>query len=320
MDELLRSGQVAERVGVSHKALRGYEKLGLIAPSRAANGYRLYDQQQVAVADQIRQLNSLGIALRDMAPFVDCMNSGSVHADACPSSLAEYRRAVDRIDQTIQSLARQRDTLVRNLTTASRRLMGEMAEVDAANPNLKPLPVDLPVFEDDGAASHLTGSRLPPLHLPSTDGEEIDVSDFASGRTLIYVFPMTGSPEKDMPDGWDSIPGARGCSPHNCDMRDHYAELLQAGVSRVYGLSSQPTAYQDALVKALRLPYPLLTDSQMLLAKDPGLPTFSSGAITVYKRLALVVSEGVIEHVFYPVFPPDQHAHVVLEWIKTHPA
>lgn len=318
MEQLLRSGQVAHEIGVSQKALRGYEQLGLIVPYRATNGYRLYDRQQIAAAKQVHQLNELGIPLRDMAPFVDCINSGSVHADDCPSSLAEYRRAVDRIDQTIQTLTRQRDALVGNLAVASRRLMGEMADRDAANPNLQSLPADLPVPDDDGATDHLAGMRLPALELPSTDGGQVDLSDLGAGRVLIYVFPMTGSPEQDMPDGWDAIPGARGCSPHNCDIRDHYADLIQAGVRRVFGLSGQPVAYQQALVEALRLPYPLLTDEGMQLAPSV-LPTFSSGDLTVYRRLAIIVSDSVIEHVFYPVFPPDRHAQVVLDWLETHP-
>lgn len=319
MEQFLRSGQVADEVGVSPKALRGYEKLGLIVPSRGANGYRLYDRQQVNVAEQIHQLNGLGIPLRDMGPFVDCINSGSAHADSCPSSLAEYRRSIDRIDRTLQTLTRQRDALVGNLAVASKRLIGEMAEVDAANPNLQMLPADLPAPEDDGATDHLVGTYLPSLKLPTTDGDQVDLSDLGAGRVLIYVFPMTGSPEQDMPEGWDTIPGARGCSPHNCDMRDHYADLIQAGVRGVFGLSSQPVAYQHALVEALRLPYPLLTDEGMLLAEDPGLPTFASGYVTAYRRLALIISDQVIEHVFYPVFPPDQHARVVLDWLETHP-
>lgn len=318
MDELFQSGQVAREIGVSPKALRGYEQHGLIVPSRGPNGYRLYDRQQMAAAEQVHRLNELGIPLRDMAPFVDCFNSGSAHADDCPSSLTEYRRAVDRIDQTIEALTRQRDALVGNLTVASRRLMGEMADRDAANPNLQALPADLPVPEDDGATDHLVGTRLPALALPSTDGDHVDLGDLGTGRVLIYVFPMTGAPEQDMPDGWDAIPGARGCSPHNCDIRDHYADLVQAGVHRVFGLSGQPVAYQQALVEALRLPYPLLTDEGMQLAASV-FPTFSSGDLTVYRRLALIVSDGVIEHVFYPVFPPDRHAGVVLDWLETHP-
>lgn len=319
MEKFLRSGQAKDEIGVSQKALRGYEQLGLIIPSRDTNGYRLYDRQQVAAAKQVHQLNELGIPLRDMAPFVDCMNSGSIHADACPSSLAEYRRAIDRIDRTIETLTQQRDALVGNLTVASRRLMGEMEDLDAANPNLQSLPADLPAPEDDGATDHLVGMRLPFLKLPSTDGDQVDLGELGAGRALIYAFPMTGSPEQDMPDGWDAIPGARGCSPHNCDVRNHYADLIQAGVRRVFGLSGQPVAYQHALVEALRLPYPLLTDEGMLLAAASVLPTFSSGDLTAYRRLALIVRDDVIEHVFYPVSPPDRHAQVVLDWLQSHP-
>ncbi|MDR6868388.1 DNA-binding transcriptional MerR regulator/peroxiredoxin [Microbacterium resistens] len=319
MSEMLRVGEVSAEVGVSSKALRGYEERGLVVPARGENGYRLYDRHQVRVVAQISRLNALGISLRDMHAFVDCLNTDSEYADACPSTLTEYRRAIDRIDRTVAVLSAQRDALVQSLSAASRRMLGELAELDAANPNLAPLPADLPAPVDDGAADALLGRRLPAIQVESTDGERIDLGDLGAGRTLVYVFPMTGAPEQDMPDGWDAIPGARGCSPHNCDMRDHYVELVQAGVQRVYGLSSQPAAYQRALVEALRLPYPLLTDETLSLAADPGLPVLRAADLTVYRRLALIVLDGVIEHVFFPIFPPDRHAQVVLDWLRANP-
>lgn len=318
MDELLKPSQVATETGASPKALRGYEKNGLISPVRAENGYRLYDRHQVRVVSQIRHLNAIGIPLRDMAPFVDCLNTGSEHADACPSTLVEYRRAIDRIDRTITTLSEQREALVANLSTASRHLIGQVKEVDSVNPNLAPLPSDLVAPENDGSIDHLPGQAMPSIHLPSTDGETVHLAELGRGRTLIYVFPMTGAPEADMPEGWDAIPGARGCSPHNCDMRNHYAELMQNGVNRVFGLSSQPAEYQEALAQALRLPYPLLTDEAMELGSSLQLPTISAGGLTVYQRLALLINDGVIEHVFFPVFPPDQHAQVVLEWLAAN--
>ncbi len=319
MDALLKPSQVSAETGASPKALRGYEENGLISPVRAENGYRLYDRHQVRVVSQIRALNAIGVPLRDMAPFVDCLNTGSEHADECPSALAEYRRAIDRIDHTITVLSQQREALVANLSTASRRLVGQMQEVDSSNPNLSPLPSDLVAPEDDGSANHLPGQAMPSLDLPSTDGERVNLAELGTGRTLIYVFPMTGAPEADMPEGWDAIPGARGCSPHNCDMRNHYAELMQNGVNRVFGLSSQPVEYQQVLAQALQLPYPLLTDETMELGSSLHLPTIRAEGLTVYQRLALLINDGVIEHVFFPVFPPDQHARVVLEWLAATP-
>lgn len=319
MDASLRVGQVAALADLSAKAVRGYEELGLVVPHRDDNGYRRYDPHQARAVATIGRLNALGIPLRDMGPFVDCLNSGSPHADDCPATLAEYRKAMDRIDRTVEALAQQRHALVASLSEAAARMIGDYARLDAANPNLAPLPPDLPEPADDGAADHLPGRRVPSVRLDSTEGNGVDLGSLGPGRTLIYIFPMTGAPERDMPDGWDSIPGARGCSTHNCDIRDHYVELLQAGVARVYGLSSQPMEYQRAVVDALRLPYPLLTDTDHVLAADPGLPTISAGELRLYRRAALIVSDGVIEHVFYPVFPPNRHASVVLDWLADHP-
>src|SRR5215470_10714658 len=150
-------------------------------------------------------------------------------------------------------------------------------------PDLLRLPGGLPAPADDGAASHLPGRAMPALSLPATDGRRVALDGLGSGRTVIYVYPMTGRPGVDLPPGWDDIPGARGCTPESCGFRDHHAELLAAGADQVYGLS-----------------------------------TFSVDGMTLYRRLTMIVTNGVIEHVFYPVFPPDQHARQVLDWLQAN--
>lgn len=319
--ERFRIGDVSTATGATRKALLGYEALELVVPERGANGYRTYDAHQVDLVREIRTLNGLGIPLENMRPFIDCLGRGNEHADSCPATLSEYRRAIERLDDTVRELQGRRAALVANLTAASERMIDSMRPVDARNENLA-LPSDLPPPVDDGAADGLVGRDLPAIALPSTDDQTVELSGlgFGGGRALVYVFPMTGEPGRDMPEGWDSIPGARGCSSHNCDIRNHYADLVQLGVDRVYGLSSQSRAYQSALVDALRLPYPLLTDEELRLADDPGIPTLSAGELTLFRRCALLVRDGVIEHVFYPIFPPDQAARAVLDWLAAHPA
>jgi peroxiredoxin len=182
------------------------------------------------------------------------------------------------------------------------------------------LPDDLPVPEDDGAAKHLPGAVLPALTLTASDGSRVDLGALGSGRTVLYLYPLTGRPGVDLPRGWDEIPGARGCSTEACDFRDHFAELREAGVSRVFGLSSQEPEYQGEVAGRLRLPFVMVSDPGFALAAALGLPTFAaSGHERLYKRLTLVVDEGRIEHVFYPVFPPNTHAQQVLAWLRGHP-
>ena len=178
------------------------------------------------------------------------------------------------------------------------------------------LPVDLPVPEDDGAADHLPGRAVPPLPLPSTAGDTVDLAALGSGRTVVYLYPLTGRPGVELPDGWNDIPGARGCSTEACDFRDHHAELLDAGAARVFGLSSQDSDYQREVVDRLRLPFAMLSDTGLMLAERLGLPTFEAGGQTLYKRLTLVIRDGAVEHVFYPIFPPNQHAQQVLDWLR----
>ncbi len=183
--------------------------------------------------------------------------------------------------------------------------------------NYEQLPADLPVPEDDGAAAHLAGAVMPSITLPATSGEPVDLSTIGP-RAILYVYPMTGTPGVPLVDGWDQIPGARGCTPESMGFRDHYDEMAGLG-AQVYGLSTQGTAAQSEAAARLGLPFPLLSDSGLVLAERLRLPTFTaSDGVVRYKRITLVLDQGRIEHVFYPVFPPDAHAAEVLDWLRAH--
>lgn len=182
------------------------------------------------------------------------------------------------------------------------------------------LPEDLPVPVDDGAADHITGLSLPDITLKTSDGEPLLLSDLGRGTSVIYLYPLTGRPDVDLPDGWDAIPGARGCTTEACDFRDHFKELRDAGATRVYGLSSQSVDYQAELVGRLRLPFTMISDERMELGEALSLPTFTAaGHGRLYSRLTLIVIDQVVEHVFYPIFPPNEHARQVLEWLRHRP-
>ena len=183
----------------------------------------------------------------------------------------------------------------------------------AHDPNV--LPPGIPVPEDDGAARHLMGMRIPAVTLPATDGSQVDLSTVPA-RTVVYVYPRTGVPGQPLPDGWNDIPGARGCTPQSCSFRDHFAELKQLGVAHLYGLSTQDTAYQSEAVQRLHLPFSILSDRRLELTRALKLPTFSVAGMTLLKRMALVIDDGVITKIFYPVFPPDKNAQEVLAWLR----
>jgi peroxiredoxin len=182
------------------------------------------------------------------------------------------------------------------------------------------LPSDLPVPDDDGAADHLPGAALPELTLAASDGTSVALGALGDGRTVLYLYPLSGRPGVDLPDGWDAIPGARGCTPEACGFRDHFQELAAAGAHRVYGLSSQDTGYQAELAERLSLPFAIVSDPELRLAELLRLPTFQADGQQLYARLTMIIADGQIEHVFYPVFPPDQHADEVLNWLREHPS
>ncbi|RLS40868.1 MAG: peroxiredoxin [Planctomycetota bacterium] len=180
------------------------------------------------------------------------------------------------------------------------------------------IPNDLPIPIDDGGSDHLPSLHIPSVILRSTDGSDIRLDDFSRNeKVVVYCYPMTGRPGIPLPDGWDAIPGARGCTPQSCNFRDHTADLARLGV-RVFGLSTQSTEYQQEAVNRLHLPFNLLSDEGLLFTKALMLPTFEVEGRVLLKRLTFIIISGVIEKVFYPVFPPDGNAIEVLGWLAKY--
>jgi peroxiredoxin len=176
------------------------------------------------------------------------------------------------------------------------------------------LPPDLPEPEDDGAADHLPGMHVPAVALPSTAGGEVRL-DILPGQTVLFCYPRTGEPDRELPPGWNDIPGARGCTPETCGFRDRHEQFTDLG-ARVMALSTQDTDYQREMAGRLQVPFEVLSDTELEFVRALRLPTFTIDGMTFVKRLTLIIRDGEIEHVFYPVFPPDAHAGEVLDWLR----
>lgn len=181
------------------------------------------------------------------------------------------------------------------------------------NDNLYTLPETLPIPADDGACRHLTGMPLPSLALPTTRERVVNPAEL-QGWVAIYCYPRTGQPDQDPPSGWNEIPGARGCTPQACAFRDHYQTLQELG-AQVFGLSAQETDYQKEAAKRLHLPFELLSDSTLAFAAALNLPAFEIAGMMLLKRVTLIARDGIIQKVFYPVFPPDKNAEEVIVWL-----
>lgn len=287
--------------GATVRALRYYEAAGLVVPGREPNGYRVYEPVAVRQVERIRALTGLGLTVEQTRPFVECLAGGGDEADECPAALAGYRRAIVDLDERIARLTEQRDGLRASLVKATAR-MATHRGIGRKSPR-----------RTDPAT--LRGEAMPGLVLAATDGRRPRLDRLGDGRTIVFVYPMTGRPDGDMPDGWDTIPGARGCTAEACDFRDRLGELREAGVARVFGLSAQSRAYQREVVHRLRLPYAMLADPRLTVADALGLPTFEVGGMTLYRRLTLVVAGRLIEHVFHPIDEPARHVTQVLEWL-----
>lgn len=314
--------ELANKCGISVKALRYFEQCGLITPSRLSNGYRDYSASDAFIVEKILELRSLGFSVEGTRPFIDCLRLGHEQGDECADSLIAYRTEIHRIEATVAQLNEYRELLHQRLFTAAARGFPNTETAEAPQMSSKPsyeiLPENLPVPQDDGLADHLPGLRLPELSLPSTSGGTADLAAIA-GRWILFIYPSTGVPGVDMPEGWDNIPGARGCTPEACGFRDNIDSLRTAGAEAIYGLSGQGLNYQQELARRLHLPYPLLSDPKIGLGEALQLPQFEISGQRFYQRITLVINAGVIDHVFYPIFPPDQHAAQVHSWLLENP-
>ncbi|GAA1409839.1 hypothetical protein GCM10009662_47530 [Catellatospora coxensis] len=296
----MRVGELAHRTGTTVRALRYYEAAGLVVPRRLGNGYREYDPISVRLVEQIRTLTALGFSVEETRPFVESLGDGDA---AHPAALSTYRRAIAGLEQRIERLTGQRDAL--------------LSLVDAAGHGVPRLTGRVASTGDD--PSGLVGAPLPELTFRATGGTAVGPAAFGGRRVVLFVYTLTSRPGVAMPDGWDDIPGARGCTVQACGFRDVHADLLAAGCDQVYGLSAQPTGHQRELAHRLRLPYPLLADPRLSLAAALRLPTFEAAGAGYYRRLTLIVNDGVVEHVFHPVAEPALHAEQVLRWLADHP-
>ena len=152
------------------------------------------------------------------------------------------------------------------------------------------------------------------MELRATTGETVRLDEL-HGRTVLFCYPRTGRPDEPLLPGWDAIPGARGCTPETCGFRDAHSQFADLG-ARVVALSTQSSDYQREMAERLGLPFPVLSDESLEFTEALGLPTFETSGMTLIKRITLVIDDGRVTHVFYPVFPPDAHAAEVLSWLR----
>ncbi|MEV4349203.1 MerR family transcriptional regulator [Actinoplanes sp. NPDC049596] len=288
----MRVGELARRTGTTVRALRYYEAAGLVVPRRLSNGYREYEPIAVRQVTQIRELMALGLSVEETRPFVESIANGD---DVCAAAVATFRSTVTGLQKRIGELTAQREALDARIDEAARSVV-----------------TGAPT---GSAAADLAGKPLPALTFYATDGRPVDLSALGPGRSVIFVYPLTGRPGVDLPRGLLEIHGARGSTDQAIWLRDHHAEILAAGAARVYGLSAQSTGYQRELVHRLGLPYPLIPDPRLGLAAALGLPTLAAGDLTLYERLTLVVTDGHVEHVFHPIPDPASHALDVMRWL-----
>ena len=181
--------------------------------------------------------------------------------------------------------------------------------------NLSILPKDLPVPIDDGKCDHLLNSRIPNISLPNQDGNELKLNRNDTFRIILYCYPMTGSPKKKLPKNWNEIPGARGCTPQNCSIRNFNDELLSLNAIPI-GVTTQTIEEIKEMTFRLKILHDILSDQNHKFIKILNLPTFQVEKKTYIKRITMIIENSIIKHVFYPVFPPDLHVKEIIKWLE----
>ena len=186
--------------------------------------------------------------------------------------------------------------------------------IEMRNDNIYSLPENLPVPQDGGECNHLQNTILPDINLMSTSSTKINLKKI-KGKSVVFCYPRTGKPDIEPPLGWNDIPGARGCTPQMCTINEKVNYFLNLDIS-VFGLSTQETEYQQEMVERLNLNFNVLSDCHLDLTKALNLPTFKINDMTLLKRLTLVIENGVIIKVFYPVFPSTESVKNVLDYLN----
>ena len=170
------------------------------------------------------------------------------------------------------------------------------------------------ISEDGGSCEHLVGLHLPNITLPTTDGTSVTLSRL-TGITVVYFYPMTSQPGVLPPNGWDDIPGARGCTPQNCSYRDHFSELSELN-SAVYGMSTQDTDYQKEMAKRLHLPFSVISDAKLVFCDALNIPTFIADGKRLTKRITIIIEDGIVDTVHYPIFPSNSDPNWVISYLS----
>ncbi|GAA3038286.1 hypothetical protein GCM10020000_15590 [Streptomyces olivoverticillatus] len=314
----MRIGEAARAAGVTAKAVRYYESLGLIAPGRLANGYRDYDEHDVRLLREVKALGRLGIPAERTRPFLECLAAGMPYADDCPASLAGYHEAIGELDRRIAELTARRAALAAHLRHAAYR--GSSAPQPEGDPVHDPyqLPVGLPVPEDDGGADHLPGRALPPVELPGTAGESVRLDALGPGRTVLYVYPPDRQAGRGPSPGVGRDP--RGARVHDAGVRLPRPPRGAGGGGGRPGCSACPPRRRGISGRwwsGSGCPSRCCRIRGWSWRGSSGCRPSRPGGVPLFRRLTMIVRDGIVEHVFYPVFPPDRHAEQVLAWLRT---
>ena len=171
------------------------------------------------------------------------------------------------------------------------------------------------ILENFSGMNTLKNKNFPNISLPNQDGNLLNLDRSDTFRMVLYFYPMTGRPDKPLPDNWNNIPGAKGCTIQTCLFRDNYDEIITLNAVPI-GISTQSIDDNKEMTNRLKIPYDILSDEKLELSDELNIPTFSVESKIFLKRITLIVEKKIIKKVFYPINDINKHIEEVLKWLK----
>jgi len=171
------------------------------------------------------------------------------------------------------------------------------------------------ILKEEEDAKNLKNKMFPNISLPNQEGNLLRLHRLDTFRIVFYFYPMTGRPDKPLPENWNNIPEAKGCTLQTCFFRDNYDKIISLNALPI-GISTQTVDDNKEMTLRLRVPYDVLSDEKLELRNALNLPMFSINKKKYLKRITLIIEKNIIKKVFYPIYSMDKHIEEVLKWLK----
>ena len=132
----MRIKEAAERLGITERMLRHYEKAGLMDARRSENGYRLYSEADLRRAGRIRDFIATGFSTREVRAMAACLSDEG--AGPCEGGIPQLLEKLEHIDRLRADLDARREALLDRISTFREALSERIVEPTAHKHRIEP--------------------------------------------------------------------------------------------------------------------------------------------------------------------------------------